>query len=245
MKPQIIIAENHQEFIRQGAEVILEIGQNALAKRGRFLMVLSGGSTPKPIYQKLASPEYASALDWSKGHIFWSDERAVPPDHPDSNYRMAKETLLDALNIPIANIHRVEAESDPDQAVAAYENELQAFFPDQTNSFDLVLLGVGDDGHTASLFPGTTALEETEKWVAANFVEKLDSWRITLTYPAINSAANVLFLVSGESKAAALNSVLQLDDPGKQFPARLVRPAGGNLIWMLDPAAAGMLSLGE
>lgn len=245
MRPEIIIATNQQAFIRQAADMIVEIGQDALAKQGRYSMALSGGSTPKPVYQKLAGPDYASALDWSKAHIFWSDERAVPPQHPDNNYRMAKKNLLDGLQIPKANIHRVRGEIEPLRAAADYEEDLREFFPHPKKTFDLVLLGMGADGHTASLFPGSAALEESEKWVAANLIEKLNAWRITLTYPAINAAANVLFLVSGGNKAAALKSIIQGDSGGNQLPAGLVKPTDGKLIWLVDQEAAALLSLND
>lgn len=245
MKPRIIIAEDHRAFIQQAADMILQIGQEALAKHGRFSMALSGGSTPQPIYQKLAEPDFANSLDWSNVHIFWSDERAVPPDHPDSNYRMAQEDLLDRVPIPKANIHRMRGEIEPLRAAVDYEEELREFFPLPKNTFDLVLLGMGGDGHTASLFPGSAALEEKEKWVTANLIEKLNSWRITLTYPAINSVTNVLFLVSGGNKAAALKSVLEGNHHGNQFPAGLVKPTAGNLIWLLDQEAASLLSFDE
>lgn len=222
---------------------VLRLYQAAAADHDYFAVAVAGGSTPRALYQRLAAPENAQHIGWSKVHVFWGDERAVPPDYPDSNYRMVKETLLDHVALPASNIHRMQGELEPEQAAAEYELTLHSFFAGRAGKirFDLVLLGMGDDGHTASLFPNTTALDETEKLVAANYVPKLDTWRITLTLPVINAAAHVAFLVSGAGKADTLRQVLQ--EPERKLPSQLVRPVDGELFWWVDQAAAVQLDV--
>jgi 6-phosphogluconolactonase len=200
--------------------------------------VLAGGSTPKATYEILAR-DYADRIDWSKVHVFFGDERTVPPDHEDSNYRMAREALLN--HVPVGSIHRMRGELPPDEAAAAYEEELREFFgAEGLPRFDLILLGIGGDGHTASLFPETSALEVHDRWVVANPVPKLDTTRITLTIPVINAARSVVFLVAGEDKAEALKEILEGDADPREYPARLIQPPGGP-DWMLDRTAAGAL----
>src|SRR5690606_983517 len=174
---------------------------------------------------------------------FWGDERTVPPDHPDSNYRMAKEALLDFVALPASNVHRISGELEPARAAAEYEQTLRSFFAKRAGKtrFDLILLGMGDDGHTASLFPDTEALNETERLVVANHVPKLDTWRITLTAPIINDAAHVAFLVAGAGKAAVLKRVLQGPRQPHKLPSQLIQPVDGELVWLLDKAAASEL----
>jgi 6-phosphogluconolactonase len=193
-------------------------------------------------------------VDWTAVQVFWGDERCVPPDHPDSNYRMARETLLDHVPLPAGNVHRIRGELPPTQAAAEYERELHAFFSlpplgaatrreAPMASFDLVLLGMGSDGHTASLYPGTLAIHETERWVTAHRVEKLDAWRITLTPPALNAAAQVTFVVSGTPcgrKAEALRQVLAGPYRPQELPAQVIRPAPGRLCWLVDREAAAL-----
>jgi len=218
---------------------------DAARDRGQFTIALSGGSTPKSLYHLLASNARTS-LPWGHMFFFWGDERHVPPTDMDSNYRMANEAMLAKIPVAESNVFRVPAENpDAAAAAAAYAQTLQDFFginPGQVPVFDLVLLGLGPDGHTASLFPGTAALAEKSRLVVANWVEKFNTHRITFTLPVLNAARCVAFLVSGTDKAAALRSVLQSDAPGEQYPAKLVRPANGKLIWLLDRAAASGLS---
>jgi 6-phosphogluconolactonase len=224
------------------ARHIVTQAEVAAAARGRFSLVLSGGSTPRLLHQRFASADLRDQVDWSAVHVFWGDERAVPPDHADSNYRMARETLLDHVPLPDANIHRIRAELLPVEAAAAYEAELRAFFIGMdVPRFDLVLLGMGDDGHTASLFPGTAAIHEMQHWVAAYKVGKLGAWRITLTPPAINAAAQIVFLVAGANKADRLKQVLQGPKQPDQLPSQIVQPASGDLLWLVDEAAAAAL----
>jgi len=197
-----------------------------------FTVALAGGSTPRRLYEMLAQQPLSDQVPWSRVHVFWGDERCVPPDHADSNYRMAREALLDRVPIPPGNVHRIRGEIDPQQAAADYAAELASVLgPD--GRLDLALLGMGDDGHTASLFPGSTALAERERNVVAVHVDKLQSWRVTLTLPTLNAARQVLFLVSGAGKAQALTRV----QAGERLPAGLVRPTDGHLIWLVDQQA--------
>jgi 6-phosphogluconolactonase len=216
--------------------------ETAIAARGRFCVALAGGNTPRSVYSLLAANK-KDALAWDRIYIFFGDERSVPPDHPDSNYRMARESLLSKVPIPAQNVFRVPAELEPHAAAEQYELELRDFFHLDGNTwpvFDLVLLGIGDEGHTASLFPGSTALTEQSRLVVANWVEKFHTFRITFTYPALNHAREVLFLVAGQGKAQILRDVF---DPAKDgvYPAQAVQPANGKLLWIADRQAAGLL----
>jgi 6-phosphogluconolactonase len=223
------------------AQHIVTLAKEAITTRGRFSIALSGGSTPKQTLSCLASDEFAPMMDWQKVHVFWGDERCVPPDHPDSNSLMAREVMLDRVPIPIDNIHRIQAELNPTDAAHIYETELRAFFQ-EVPRFDLVLLGMGDDGHTASLFPGTEALIEEDRWVVANYIARLSSWRITLTPIAITAAANITFLVSGAHKAERLHEVLNGPYKPRELPSQLVKPLDGRLRWLVDADAARLLN---
>lgn len=233
------IFEDKQALARTVAEQIVALSQEKITAKDRFSIGLSGGSTPQPVFELLASATFTAYLDWEHIHVFWGDERCVPPDHAGSNYRMARETLLDHVPIPASNIHRMQGETNPPTAAAKYENTLRTFFEDVTwPRFDLLVQGLGDDGHTASLFPNTTALSETTRWVVANHVPKLDSWRLTLTAPVINAATQVWFLVTGEKKATALHNVLHGPHQPTTYPAQLIQPSSGELVWFVDAAAA-------
>lgn len=231
------------------AEHFASLAGEAIAGQGRFAVALAGGSTPKAAYALLARDEFATRLDWARVHVFWGDERCVPPDHPDSNYRMAREALLDRVPLPAEHVHRMRGELEPAQAAADYEQALRVFFAlpsrnqaaEPPTSFDLILLGMGDDGHTVSLFPGTAAIREQTRWVIAHFVEKLETWRITLTPAAINAAANVTFVVSGSGKAERLRQVLTGSHRPDVLPAQIVDPDRGRLRWLVDEAAATSL----
>jgi 6-phosphogluconolactonase len=247
----IEILEDKAALTRAAAAAVTARAATAVAERGRFTVALSGGSTPKDLHRLLADPEepFRARLPWKETHFFWGDERHVPPGDADSNYRMARETLLDPMAIPPENVHRILAEN-PDAAAAAtqYEAELRRFFPPPAGApealprFDLVLLGLGPEGHTLSLFPGSPALHESERWVVAPWVEKLQTFRITLTPPVVNHAAAVLFLVAGDEKADALHAILEEVGDADLYPARIVRPEAGDLLWLLDRAAAKRLS---
>jgi 6-phosphogluconolactonase len=234
-----------QDLFHAAAEEFIRAASEAVEKRGRFAVALAGGSTPKSLYALLAA-NASSSLPWSQMFFFFGDERHVPPDHPDSNYRMANESLFSKAPIPPGNVFRMPTENpDADAVAAAYEQTLRNFFsakPGEFPSFDLILLGMGPDGHTASLFPETAALEERSRLVVANWVEKLKTSRITLTLPVLNAARCVTFLVSGTDKAPALHQVLEGDGPGEKYPSKLVQPERGKLIWFVDRAAASELS---
>jgi 6-phosphogluconolactonase len=237
------IFEDAAEVARAAANRFIELGRDAIAERGRFAVALAGGSTPQRAYQLLAQDDYKSGLDWSQVHIFFGDERSVPPDDKESNYRMANEALLARVSLSARNIHRINGVGDSVANASLYEDEVRTFFNDAAwPRFDLVLLGLGDDGHTASLFPGTKALAEREAWVASVWVEKLSTYRITLTPPAINHAAHILFLVTGENKAERLSEVLKGSPDTERLPAQLIKPLDGSIEWLIDRAASSALS---
>ena len=242
--PEVDVFPDKTALIRAEAERIVTLANEAIDRRGRFLLALSGGSTPRPLYELLASDPFRARIDWSRVHLFWGDERCVPPDHPDSNYRMTREALLDRVQPPAENVHRIRGEAEPQEAAEAYERELRRIFgpgevPDR--SFDLVLLGMGPDGHTASIFPGTQATTETRRWAMAVHVERpRPMWRVTLTTVVLNAAADVTFLVAGADKADRLREVLQAGGPPR-LPAQLVKPTHGALHWMVDRAAGSAL----
>ena len=229
------------------AELFIELAAEAVAARGLFTVALSGGSTPRALYQLLASPAFASRVDWSSIHVFWGDERGVPPDDPASNYRMARETLLDHVPIPAEHVHRIKGELPPEEAALAYEEKLRAFFSAHDlivgngPRFDFVLLGLGDNGHTASLFPGSSALHERSRWVLAQEVEATPRQRLTLTPLALNAAAHLAFLVEGEGKAEMVRKVLTSPPQPDTLPAQLIAPIDGTLYWLLDEAAGKLL----
>ena len=246
MKPALRVVREPAALFLSAAESIVRIAQQAVAANGRFTWALTGGSTPRPLYSLLASdPALRAALPLGQTHFFWGDERHVPPDHPESNFRMAYETILSQLAPGADQVHRIAAENpDASQAAAECERELRRFFAlraDEFPRFDLVLLGLGSDGHTASLFPGTRALDERRRIVVSNRVDKLDAERITLTAPAINNAAHVVFLVSGADKAKALKAVLEGPRDVRQLPAQLIAPHDGTLTWLVDEEAARLL----
>jgi len=234
-----------QDLFQAAAEEVIRAATDAVAQRGRFSIALSGGSTPKNLYTLIAANASAS-LPWDQMFFFWGDERHVSPDDPESNYRMTKESLLSKAPIPAANIFRVPAENpDVSAAAEAYEQTIRKFFalkPGEFPRFDLILLGMGPDGHTASLFPETEGLREKSRLVVANWVEKLKTSRITFTLPVINAARCVAFLVSGIDKAPALHEVFEGNAPGEKYPSKMVRPSDGKLIWFVDRAAASELS---
>ncbi len=239
--PELHISASIEEASQASARFVADLAQQCAADRGRFTIALSGGSTPRRLYQVLASPPYAKEMMWDRWHVFWSDDRCVPPDHQDSNYRMAREELLDHVAIPNTNVHRMRGEDDPHEAAQAYEDVVREVFQSPAPSFDLILLGIGDDGHTASLFPGTEALGERDRLVVDNWVPDLQVHRITFTLPLINAAKVVAFLDTDETKAEVLRQVLQ-PEPGEVMPpSGLVRPSPGVVHWFLTEAAAGQL----
>ncbi len=243
-KPEIRIFDDAETLARAAATEFADRAIEAVAARGRFTVALSGGSTPRRLYETLVgAPPSGRPVPWEGIHLFWGDERHVPPGHRDSNYRMVREALLDRIALPEDQVHRVPAGSGPvADAASAYENDLRTFFSppgDEPPRFDLVLLGLGADGHTASLFPGTKALWETERWVVGHRIEGVATERVTFTFPLINNAAAVLFLVSGRDKADALRDVLSGEGTIDRIPASGVHPTHGSLVWLADREAAG------
>jgi 6-phosphogluconolactonase len=253
LKPDIRIVPDAEELSRVAAEEFVRQAAAAVQAKGVFTVALAGGSTPRAFYRLLAANGEASfraCVRWDRIRFFWGDERHVPPDHADSNYRMVHEAMLSRVPVRPENVHRIRAENvDARKAAAEYEQELRDyFFPrdmtlDEFPRFDLVLLGMGPDGHTASLFPGTDAVREQTMWVAAPWVEKLRAHRITLTAPVLNRADSVIFLVSGEEKAETLWEVLHGEYQPDALPAQLIRPRHGRLLWLVDRAAARLLQL--
>jgi len=237
--PQVRVFLSKEELFRAAADTFCAIGSQAIRESGRYTVALSGGSTPRGLHQELVT-NFSEQLPWDKVFFFWGDERHVPPDFPESNFRMAKETLLSRLPIPAENIFRLPGElPDANQAASIYEQTMREFFrpaPGQFPRFDFILLGIGPDGHTVSLFPGTKALEEQQHFVVGNWVEQHSTWRITLTYPVLNNAANVMFLVEGSGKAEIVRKALK--DPSANLPCQKVHPVNGQLMWYLDQAAA-------
>lgn len=235
---------------RSAADAVVRCAEDAKRSRGCFSLALCGGETPLKLYSLLASADYSKRLDWSSVHLFWGDERCVPPAHPESNYRAARELLLDRLPLPAGNIHRMRGELEPAVAADLYEAELNHFFRTgkgvmRPPRFDLLLLGMGADGHTASLFPGTAPLRERSRWVIAHYVDPRRGWRITLTPVVINAAAAVLILVSGRVKAAALQAVFTGSYRPDDLPIQIVRPESGNLRWKVDCEAAALLHVND
>ncbi len=223
------------------ADFVVTKANEAIQQHGRFSFVLSGGSSPKKLFELLASDRYRKQIDWTKVFFFFGDERYVPADHPDSNYLMAKKALFDALQISPGQIFRMKTELAPEEAALAYEKDLQGYFVNNLVRFDLVLLGLGDDAHTASLFPHTSVLQEKDSLVKALYIEKVKMNRITLTAPCINQAAAIAFLVYGPSKAEAVQHILEGEQNIQEYPAQLIRPNGGSLHWFLDEAAASRI----
>jgi len=242
---KIKILPDQDTLAGEAAALFFKTGLQAIQDTGRFSVTLAGGSTPKATYQKIVAESVianaaqrreaiSSSLDWTKVHFFWGDERCVPPDHPDSNYLMVWNSLLIHLPVPYKNIHRMEGELDPGLAAQRYQDELERILGSQPH-FDLVLLGMGTDGHTASLFPGTPAVSNNESWVAANYVQSMNTWRLTLTPVIINLAHNVVFIVSGESKAGVLREVFKGEYNPGLLPSQIIKPIGGNLLLTKPP----------
>ena len=255
---KILIYEDIAGVSRAAAEMFLELSIKEAGCKGFFTAVLSGGKTPAVLYSMLARDEFGGRVPWEAVHLFWGDERCVGKDDPPSNYKNAYDLLISKIDIPSGNIHRIKGELPPASAAIAYEQEIRFFFngikkgggrseaaregagdSDGLPTFDLVFLGLGADGHTLSIFPSTAALHEKERMVVDNYVEKLDSRRITMTLPLINNASCVVFLVSGKEKGRALKEVLS----GKGgLPAQLIRPAKGDVLWLVDREAASLVS---
>lgn len=241
----IRVLHDYEDLSQAAAELFTVQSRQAGLVCGRFSVALSGGETPRRTYELLATPPYRDRIHWDEVHVFWSDERCVPEDDPRSNSRMARQALLDHVPIPPGNIHPIRCDQSPQQAAAQYEKELRDFFSVQNPNFHLVLLGLGENGHTASLFPHTTVLNEHEKWVSDVFVEEVGMYRVTFTAPFINQAEQVVFLVSGAEKAKVLESVLEGAYQPHELPAQFIRPKGNHPTWLVDKAAGHKLTIDD
>jgi 6-phosphogluconolactonase len=253
---QIRVYRDPEELALKAARLFARMADQYVVGCGRFTVVLSGGSTPKAMFSVLAAEPFLDTVPWSSIYFFWGDERCVAPDHQDSNYRMANEALLSKVPVPPENIFRIPAElPEPERAAEEYTRSLAQFFlagpgANRTGTaplsnlprFDLVFLGMGPDGHTASLFPHTSALQAGEQIAVANYVEKFKAYRITLTASTINNARNVTFLAAGDDKAETLRNVLGGSYQPDLYPSQLIRPRNGTLLWMVDEAAARLLT---
>ncbi len=235
------IFNNESEVLSALADHFVKIANDKIAANGKFSVALSGGSSPKKLYELLASLTYADELNWEKVYFFFGDERNVPHTDKDSNYLMAKKALFDPLQINPANVFAVDTSLAPKEAAKKYEEEIEQFFDEGELSFDLVLLGLGDNSHTASLFPFTPVLHDRTPGVSEVFLEDQQVFRITLNAPLINEAQHIAFLVYGEGKAIAVHHVLEDDEDIEEYPAQLIEPIVGEIQWFLDEAAASML----
>jgi 6-phosphogluconolactonase len=242
MKPDLRLFPNSEDLSRTAAEAFVLLSNNAITKHGRFAVALAGGNTPRAIYELLGT-DYREQIGWPRVHFFWGDERYVPNNDPDSNYRMARESLFDHVPILAENVHRMPTEFiQPETAAQNYEKSLRDFWPDSLPRFDLIQLGLGPDGHIVSLFPNSPLLQEEQRLVAAvTDSPKPPPTRLTLTLPVINHAAQIHFFVSGAEKAEALRSTLQGPRDWQKFPAQAVQPANGQVIWWVDEKAASLL----
>ena len=242
MGKKIHVYPNKKKLATEAAERVINVIGQATRERGLCNIALAGGKTPREVYSMLATDTYRDQVTWSNLHLFWGDERMVPPEHQDSNFRIVKETLLDHVMIPDENVHRIRGEIAPEKAATEYAELLHNHFKEEVPRFDLILLGIGEDGHIASLFPGTDAVEECKRYAVAVFVSRLNTWRVTLTFPVINAAREVFLLVSGRSKADIVRRMISIKQPAKECPASIVIPENGILHWMLDSEAMVLIN---
>jgi 6-phosphogluconolactonase len=244
MKPaRLHIYPDSEALGRAAAQLFVELANRAVATHGRFSVALSGGKTPQRTYELLAQAPYREQVNWAQTHVFWGDERCAPLDDPRSNAGMAQSALLNFVPVPETQVHPILCRDLPTKAAEAYDVLLRELFAGETHTFDLVFLGLGEDGHTASLFPGDAALEEEERWAVA--VSRPDLTRITLTPAVFNQARTVALLVSGRDKARILQEVLEGDYSPQRLPAQLIRPEKGELLWLADQAATAVLDPGR
>ncbi len=235
---QVRVFPDLEALSRGAADYFVARIKERAEQKSRFAVAISGGSTPKRLYSLLRASPYRDAIPWDQVHFFWADERCVPPDHPESNYKLAFDTFLSLVPAPESNLHRVSGELSPATAALAYEDDLRNFFGDpRFPKFDLIILGVGADGHTASLFPGSPSLRETARLALPVYLERPQQDRVTLTLPVLDQASKLLFLASGRVKAPIVSQILESDN-AKRYPAGLVRPVEGEVIWFIDREAA-------
>ena len=237
----IRIFSDLETLSQAAAEMFADLAQHAIASHGRFSVALSGGHTPRRLYEILAGSPYQQRIHWEDVYVFWGDERCLPADDPRSNSQMTRQTLLNHVPVSAHHIHPILGDLPAALAASDYEAELQEYFGTQPPVFDLILLGLGENAHTASLFPHTLVLGESERWVSEVYMAEQSMYRVTMTTPLINQAKTVIFLVSGAEKAAALQSVLEGAYLPHEFPAQLIRPNGAHPIWLVDKAAAHKL----
>ena len=242
MNKHLHVYPKKEKLVAATAEYMVNSIGQAIEKNGLCNIALSGGNTPGGVFSMLAASPCRDSVDWDKLHLFWGDERMVPQEHQDSNFRMVQETLLNHIEIPDVNVHRIRGEIAPEKSAEEYAELLGAHFKEDLPHFDLILLGLGEDGHTASLFPETDAVDECEKHAVAVFVPKLSAWRVTLTLPVLNAAREVLFLVSGRSKSEMIQRIISMKQPAKELPATMVNPQSGELHWMLDSEAMVLIN---
>jgi 6-phosphogluconolactonase len=240
-KLNLIVFQTADEFNKAAAEFIVAIASKSIAARGRFVVSLSGGKTPQKLYSLLAELPFRNQIEWGRTFVFWGDERCVPLDDARNNAYQAKIFLLDKVNIPKTNIFSIPVNLSPEEAAIEYENEIKNFFGDEPMKFDLFLLGLGENGHTASLFPGTNVIDEQSESVRDVYVEEEKMFRITITAPLINRASTILFLVTGKNKAEMLRKVLELPYQPDKIPAQLIKPIDGELYWFVDQDAATLI----
>ncbi|MEO5995109.1 MAG: 6-phosphogluconolactonase [Chitinophagaceae bacterium] len=238
---QLHIYNNPDELSQAVANWMADYIQSVLLRSDRFTIALSGGSTPQKLHTILAATPYREKIDWARIHFFWGDERAVPFTDDRNNAKMAYDTLLDNLSIPAEHIHVMRTDIDPQASAAEYEKILHRYFDETSNSFDLVLLGMGDDGHTLSLFPGTEIVHEQTAWAKAFFLQAQGMYRISLTAPIVNKAASVVFLVAGKNKSETLKLVLEGPFQPDLYPSQIIKPDMGELHWFIDEAASADL----
>ena len=247
--PLVNVLPDAAALAAASAERFVVAAEQAIAERGRFVVALSGGSTPRHTFELLAREPRASRVNWSRVFFVWGDERCVPPTDPESNFRMAREALLDHVPVPPGNVHRMHGEEDPESAATSYEATLRTLFRTSNGppsfepgrNIDLALLGLGDNGHTASIFPGSAIVNERARWVLSEYVPAVSMWRITMTAPLLNAATEILFLVSGAAKASVLGRVLEGPRDPHELPAQLIAPTHGRIQWMVDRAATAQL----
>ena len=243
---ELHILKDSKEFSHAIAEWIIKHINDTLKNQDRFTWVMSGGNTPKALYELLASPHYKNKIDWSKLHLFWGDERAVPFEDERNNAKMVYDTLLNHVDVPASQIHVMRTDIAPEKSAAEYEKILHEYFPHTTynsqhNTFDLVLLGMGDDGHTLSLFPGTEVIHEESAWVKSYFLQAQNMYRITLTKHIVNQSSRIAFLTTGKNKAHALKEVLEGEFNPDLYPSQVIDPSNGELHWFTDEAATSLL----
>lgn len=245
-KVHVQVLSDLEKISHKAAEMFVKVSRSCIASQGKFSAALSGGSTPRRLYTLLSSDRYRNEVHWPSVHFFWADERCVSKEHEESNFKTAFDTLLSKVPIPDENIHRIRGEEDPESGAGDYEEDVRQFFGmSGLPMFDLVILGMGEDGHTASLFPGSKSLEEAIRLAVPVYLEKPNRNRITLTLPVLNNAAQIIFLVAGRSKAAVLSEILGVRHQKDQYPAGRIDPTRGPLIWLIDREASWKLKRGK